>query len=135
MASRNVEFTVEIADFDADAAKRLSEARNLVSTIEKEIASAFEKSDRFKAVRDLAGLGDMGHKNSSFCRVDGRRIVARTYVELAEEKTAKSTPYLSLGEKTVNTLLNGKLLTDEQKKALIKRLGFDLDDLSETAGA
>lgn len=132
---KQVEFTVNISDFDADAWKRLSDARKLVEKIEREISESYQKSDKFKAVHDIAGNNDFGQKHMSYCRIHGSKIVANTVVELVETKPTTYQPSLNLGEKTVNTLLNGKLLTDAQKKALVKRLGVDLDTLSDETGA
>jgi hypothetical protein len=134
MANRSVTFKVEIRDFDAPAWDRLQEARKLVEKTEKEIAEAFQKSDRFKAVRDLTGFNDYGNKLSHHCRVEGARIVASTAVELDEvAKASAYVPPLNLGEKTLNALLTGKLLDDAQKKALLKRIGVDLDQLTTAA--
>lgn len=131
MSYRSVQFKVEIRDFDAPAWERLQEARKLVEKTEKEIAEAFQKSDRFKAVRDLTGFNDYGQKLSHHCRVEGARIVASTAVELDEAvKSSAYVPPLNLGEKTLNALLTGKLLDDDQKKALLKRIGVDLDQLA-----
>lgn len=131
MANRSVKFKVDINDFDYAAWQRLQEARKLVEKTEKEIAEAFQKSDRFKAVRDLTGIGDYGQKLSHNCRVEGSRIVASTSVELDEAvKPSTYVPPLNLGEKTLNALLTGKLLDDDQKKALLKRIGVDLDQLA-----
>lgn len=134
MANRSVKFKVDINDFDSAAWQRLKEARKLVEKTEKEIAEAFQKSDRFKAVRDLTGIGDYGQKLSHNCRVEGSRIVASTAVELDEVvKAAAYVLPLNLGEKTLNALLTGKLLDDAQKKALLKRIGVDLDQLTTAA--
>jgi hypothetical protein len=132
---KQIEFMVNISDFDADAWKRLSDARSQVEKIEREISDAYQKSDKFKAVHDIAGNNDFGQKNMSYCRIQGSKITATTSVELVETNPATHQPSLNLGEKTVNTLLNGKLLTDAQKKALVKRLGVDLDTLSDETGA
>lgn len=130
MATRSVEFKVQISDFDAAAWKRLQEAREAVRKIEAEIKSAYEKSDRLTAVRDLAGYGDYGTKFMTNSRIDGGQIVTRTTIDLPEEETVARAQSLNLGEKTINALLNGKLLDDDQKKSLLKRIGVDLDTLT-----
>lgn len=135
MATKRVEFKVSIADFDGKAWSSLKEARDLVSKIEKEISDAFQKSERFQAARDLAGFGDYGNKLSTFCQINGSHIVSQTYVDLADETVVAYVPPLNIGEKTLNALLTGKLLDDAQKKALLKRIGVDLDTLAEKAGA
>lgn len=56
-------------------------------------------------------------------------------VKVQEDFTVNRSPTLPIGEKTLNMLLSGKLLSEDEKKALLKRLGVDLDSLTETAGA
>lgn len=135
MTTKSVEFKVQISDFDAAAWKRLQEARDAVRKIESEIKAAYEKSDRLKAVRDLAGYGDYGTKFMTNTLIDGGQIATRTVIDLPEEETVARVQSLNIGEKTINALLSGKLLDDDQKKALLKRIGVDLDTLTEKAGA
>lgn len=135
MTQKRVEFKTQIVDFDKDAWERLKAARSAVDAIEKDIVKAYEKSDRLKAVLDLTGFNDFAQKANIATRIETTRIVSQTLVDLADEKAKTYTPPLNLGEKTINALLSGKLLTDDQKKALLKRIGVDLDTLSEKAGA
>lgn len=130
MTTKQAQFKISISDFDKAAWVRLKEARDLVSKIEKEISDAFQKSERFQAVRDLSGYGDHANKFSSFCRIEDSLIVSSTVVDLADEPAGTYVPPLNIGEKTLNALLTGKLLDDDQKKILLKRIGVDLEDLS-----
>lgn len=128
MSLKNVEFKIDIQDFDADASKRLKAARDEVAKIEAEITKAYLASDRFRSIRDLSGYGDYGTKYSPITRIENYRVVTSVNVDLVDDKpTAATRPTLYLGEKTVNALLSGKLLTDIQKKSLLKQIGFDAD--------
>lgn len=127
--NKTFEFTVAVSAFDADAWSRLQAARETVSKIEKEIVDAFAKSERFKAARDLAGINDYGHKTSPAVHLKGHKIVTTVGIDMVEAATS-SRPTLYLAEKTVNMLLSGKLLNEAQKKALLKQIGFDMDNLT-----
>lgn len=130
MENKVVEFKVGIESFDADAWKRLDAARKEVAKLQTEIMAAYQKSDRAKAAYDLSGYGDYGSKHSPIHYIDGNNITTRINVDLGDETGSKPVKPLYLGEKTINALINGKLLTDEQKKALLKQIGVDLDELS-----
>ncbi|MCZ7488215.1 hypothetical protein [Rhizobium rhizogenes] len=133
---KNMQFSVNISDFDAAAWKRLQEAHSQLESAKKEIIDAFSKSERAKAAYDLSGFGSLGSKYSPVHRIDGPRILTSITVEIEEPPGKKAChPTLNLGEKTINALLNGRLLDDDQKKALLKQLGVDLESLNETAGA
>lgn len=128
---QTLKFEIEISSFDQDAYNRLKEAREQVKKIEDGIRDAYLKSDRFKAVTDLAGYGDYGTKYNPVTSISGTRIVTNVQVDLEGEKPKPLQPYIP--EKTVNMLLSGKLLNDGQKRALLKRIGVDLDDLDTSA--
>lgn len=133
---KNMQFAVNISDFDADAWKRMQEAHRQLESIKKEIIDSFQKSERAKAAYDLSGFGSLGSKYSPVHRIDGPRIVTSIRVEVEDSSDNKAQrPALNLGEKTINALINGKLLNDDQKKALLKQIGVDIDSLTEKAGA
>lgn len=128
--AKPINFTVSIHDFDKDAFGQLKAARDEVRKIEKQIVDAYLKSDRFKAACDLAGVSDYGTKNSPITDINKSMIVTTIYADIADDAaSAISRPTLYLGEKTVNMLLSGKLLDEAQKKALLKQIGFDPDNL------
>lgn len=132
---KRVEFKVNISDVNAEAWKRLDEARKTIAKIESEILDAYKKSDRAKAAYDLSGYGNYGTKYNPSHHIDGSRISTSIMIDVADDAEKSSAPQLYLGEKTINALINGKLLNDDQKKALLKQIGVDLDSLTETAGA
>jgi hypothetical protein len=128
--TEQVDFTIAVESFDQSLAAKLSKARAEVASIEREICNAFGKSDRFRALQDIAGNHDMGGKRMVVPPIIvGMHIKAQTVVDVAEKAPAPPA-YFNITEKTANLLLSGKLLTNDQKKALIKRMGFDLDNLS-----
>lgn len=129
--AKKVEFKIDIADFDKDGSARLKAAREEVAKIEKQITDTYLKSDRFTAARDLAGVSDYGTKHTPITNIQNNKIVTTIYADIADEaapSTARTTLYL--GEKTINMLLSGKLLDEAQKKALLKQIGFDADNLT-----
>lgn len=131
----NIEFKISIADFDADAWKRLGDARKEVASIEAEIIKSYKDSLRYKAALDLAGISDYSGKYTPITRIETSRIVTSVNVDTIDDREKPSGPTLFLGEKTINALLSGKLLTDDQKKALLLQIGVDVEGLSEKAGA
>lgn len=127
--SEKIEFRISVYDFDNDLGEELKRANAAVTVIEQKILTAFAKSDRLKALKDIAGAGSANIKNSVYPRIYGGQIQADVVVDVAGSKD-HATPYFNIPEKTANLLLTGKLLTDDQKKALVKRMGLELDSLT-----
>lgn len=127
--SEKIEFRISVYDFDNDLGDELKKANAAVTVVEQKILAAFVKSDRLKALKDIAGIGSMGSKNSFYPRIYAGQIQADIVVDVAGSE-GTTAPYFNIPEKTANLLLTGKLLTDDQKKALVKRMGFDLDSLT-----
>lgn len=133
MRTSTVEYKVEAVEIDKDLAKAAGEARNALAAAEKALIDAYVKSDRYKAMRDLAGYGSSAFgKASVMPRIEGTRVVCRVMVDLPDEKTG---PQLYLDPKTANLLLSGKLLTDAEKRKLLKRLGVDFDEIASPEAA
>lgn len=128
--TEKIEFRISVYDFDKDLGEELKRANAAVTVVEQKILAAFAKSDRLKALKDIAGAGSSYTKNSVYPRIYGGQIQADVVVDVAGTDGA-ATPYFNIPAKTANLLLTGKLLTDDQKKALIKRMGFDLDSLDK----
>lgn len=127
--TKTLEFKISIDDFDAGLSKRLADARKAVSAIEAEIIQAYKGSARAKAAYDLSGFGNYGSKYSPITRIQAGNIVTSINMDIDDDNVASPRPTLYLAEKTVNMLLSGKLLNDEQKKALLKQIGFDVNSL------
>lgn len=132
--ARKIEFRVNIDKFDKDLAKAYRDARDVYSKAAQALTAAFDKSERRQAIKDISATGDMGQKLTSYTRIENNDIVATTFVEVSDE-LSKSQQFLSIGEKTVNALLTGKLLSDDEKKSLLKRLGVEFSEQAEKAGA
>lgn len=133
MLQDTINFKVTIESFDRDAAKAIKLAREQLRRMEADLVSRFYKSDRYRAASDLSGSYDSGGKRSVIPRVIGDYIEAEILVDGSSKNSSKALTYFNIPEKTANLLLSGKLLTDDQKKALIKRMGFDLDALNDPA--
>lgn len=130
MATESISFRIDISSFDKEAFIELDKARATVRQMEEKIRVSFIKSDRLKAIQDISGTYDGGGKRSVIPRIVGNQIQADVLVDVPDQETAPK-PYFNITEKTANLLLSGKLLNDDQKKALIKRMGFDLDALTK----
>lgn len=132
MKTEMINFKIAIASFDGEAAKELHKARSHVRDLEEKIRVSFMKSERCNAISDIAGNYESGSKRSVIPRVNGAYIEADVLVDIPAT-TAAPYQHFNITEKTANLLLSGKLLTDDQKRALIKRMGFDIAALTEGA--
>jgi SHS2 domain-containing protein len=123
---KKIRFTVNMYDFDREMATEYAKAKDALEKAAKALTEAFGKSDRVRAIRDISAVHEGSlSKFSVYPRIEGQYIVAETHVELDDDVPVK--PYLNITEKTLNALLNGKLLDDGQKKSLLKRFGVELD--------
>jgi hypothetical protein len=129
--TEQIKFRIDVFDFDHDLGAELKAARDAVFETEKKIIKAFNASDRLKAMRDIAGTSEYVQKNQIYPRINGGHIEAEFLVDLADQSKAPVNYGFNITEKTANLLLSGKFLTDAQKRALVKRMGFDLDALSD----
>jgi SHS2 domain-containing protein len=124
--AKKIRFSVNMYDFDRPLAEEYNKAKGIYEKAATALAEAFGESDRVKAIRDISARHDGSMaKFTVYPRIEGLYIVAETHVELDDDVPVK--PYLNITEKTLNALLNGKLLDDDQKKSLLKRFGVDLD--------
>jgi hypothetical protein len=131
MRTSTVEYKIEAVLIDKDLAAAAQQARAALAAAEKALIDAYVKSDRYKALHDLAGFGSSAFgKSPVFPRIEGTRIVCRVMVDLPDETTG---PQLYLDPKTANLLLGGKLLTDAEKRTLLKRMGVDFANEAEAA--
>lgn len=131
MRTSTVEYKVEAAEVDRDLANAVDAARQALAKAEKALIDVYVKSDRYKAMRDLVGYGSSAYGKAPVQPIlQGSRIVCRVMVDLPDETTG---PQLYLDPKTANLLLGGKLLSDVEKRKLLKRLGVDFADEAEAA--
>jgi len=120
----NVEYKVEAATVDKDLAKAVEDARRALGEAEKALLDAYRKSPRYQAMLDLVGYGSSAYgKAPLYPVIQGSRIICKVMVDLDHEPTR---PQLYLDPKTANLLLSGKLLSDEEKRLLLKDMGVDL---------
>lgn len=128
MRTSNVEYKVEAVEIDRDLAAAVDLARLALRKAEKALIDAYMKSDRYKAMCDLAGYGSSAYGKTHVQPIlQGSRIVCRVMVDLPDETTG---PQLYIDPKTANLLLTGKLLSDGEKRTLLSRLGVDFIDQS-----
>lgn len=121
MATANVEYKVEMATVDKDLAKAVSDARNALASAEKAVIEAYRQSPRYQAMLDLTGYGSSGYgKAPMYPAIQGSQIVCKVMVDLESAPTRQQ---LYLDPKTANLLLSGKLLSDGEKRQLLKDMG------------
>jgi len=115
---RVISFDVSISGFDQEAGRAIRDARSALEKAQNDLIRKFMQSDRYLAACDLAG-----GKGGPFVRVDNDRIAVSLY---AEENISGPTdtyePPLHVDPKLVNSLLNGKLLSTDEKRTLVRRL-------------
>lgn len=135
-----VKFAVSYKELDDDLVARLKAAEAELVKVRGEAQQVFLKSAKGLGVTAMASVKYnqpavtfKWPEISSTVPTHGFSVS----LEVTEDYEAKNRFAVApaIGEKTMNLLLSGKLLTDAEKKALIKRCGVDLDDLSEKAGA
>lgn len=116
-----IQFSVELRNFDNEAFSKLRKLDEERASLISRVISDFKKSDRLKAAKDIAAPDTYGAKDPSVT-FDGKFFnVTIACVASEEPVTKKSTypPSLNMHESTLNTLLQGKLLSDSEKRKLI----------------
>lgn len=122
MTKINLKF--KASDFAPDEATELFQLNRKRTELIDQIRIKAQKSDRFRAALDVLGHTDYGGKNSIQLVWDGNGFTCDVKLdEATPEAPAKvSKPYVNLTEKTLNSLLNGKILTDGEKRSLVDAL-------------
>lgn len=124
---KDLKYTVNLEDVDADLAKEWREANQKAREAADKLIAAYRKSERFSMAHDLSGMKGAGTKvNMS---VGEGKIDVTLRIQLADEPIDQRLNRLD--HSTVNLLINGKLLTDEQKRGLLKQIGIDVNTLTE----
>ncbi|RVK56941.1 hypothetical protein CN162_12815 [Sinorhizobium meliloti] len=129
-----VKFDIPYSKMDADKVERLKAAFSALKQIRDEIEADWRASPEGLGAQAMHQVG-YGSSKISLSWGDANGLKATVKVSEDFEQKRSLSPSLNIGEKTINALLTGKLLTDEEKKALLKRMGVDLDTLAEKAGA
>lgn len=117
-----ISFSVKLSSFDNEAWDKLRKLGHERAAIVAKAISDFKKSERFKAAVDLAAPDYYGQKDA-IVTFEGDSFNVTIPCSVAEEPSATKSPHypqsLSLYESTLNTLLQGKLLSDSEKRKLI----------------
>lgn len=113
-----IRFNVKLSDFDREAFDKIRALDAQRSKIVEDVTRKFKESERYRAAVDLADRGNYGEKMQPLVAFDRMGF----HVSIAVDEVKPSSPpthYQTIGEKTLNALLNGKLLSDAEKRKLI----------------
>lgn len=116
---------VTLSDVDKELAKAVHDARYALAAAEAAIVDAYKKSADYRALAAMATTGPYGEKIWPRPRVEGHRIVSLVSVEKDEAPQPRR---VNADPKTLNILLTGNLLTDVEKRQLLKDMGIELSD-------
>lgn len=127
-----LKFSVKLVNFDQEAAAKLRRIDQERSDLISKAIFSFKNSPRFQAALDVATPGNYGEKDPTIS-FDGTYFHVTIPCDIeSDEAPAKSTyrPPLSISEKTLNALLQGKILSDSEKRKLISAAtgGFIQED-------
>ena len=120
--TKTITFRVSAADFDRTRATAMFEAHRAWESARNDLIREFMASQRFKAACDLAGYVNSVHKSQPTVTVVGAYLCVSLCVDEAAERSTPSLPPLHIDPKLANVLLQGKLLTDDEKRAMVARL-------------
>lgn len=125
-----VKFTVNPKSVDERLAKDMTEAQAALNALRIKLIEAYKNSPQGLGVLSIAQSPEYGEKLSTTWDQYGNLIVSVRIRH--EENPVKTASYID--PKTTNLLLSGKLLSDDEKRHLIARLGFDLTTLTTKEG-
>lgn len=133
-------FEVHANQFAPVAMKEIQSLRDKITVLEAQIVRDFKESVRFKAALDCAG-SDLGVYDSGkswpAVKLEGGKIVVTVAVKILDGETKASAPvakpYSNLPEKTLNLLLNSKLVSDVEKRRIISAMTGGILDLPKAA--
>lgn len=109
----HVRFKVDGRTVSKELAEKIQRLQRELSETQRLLRLEYEKSPEYRAAVAVASQGSVGVVVAR----DGYLDVAVPCFDYSSEGRRKPTSYL--GETTINMLLNGKLLTDGQKRALL----------------
>ena len=124
---KDMKFTVKIEDVDATLAAEWRDANKKLRELEENLLTAYRGSERFSMASDMSGIKVHGTKVNMSVSNGNIDVVLRVLLD----DDSNINPLKKLGDTTVNLLLNGKLLTDDQKRELLRQIGFDVNTLAE----
>lgn len=112
-------FTFYHKDMDPQKVERLKAAAAELSAVRKEIEDDFRATEQFAFLEKMVKPGSRVTLSWS---PSGHIEVGINLQSDYLANQAQGQQPLYLGEKTINTLLNGKLLSDTEKRKLIERV-------------
>ena len=128
--TKTINFTVNAINFDQEGYKAYRAAEQAAEISRAQLIASFRKSDRFRAAYDLAKTSDYrGMKIEPVVSLQGGLFNVSIYLD---ERDTTATTQVNMDTKLVNALLHGKLLTDKEKRGLIKAIAPGV--LLETEG-
>lgn len=114
--------TISPKTIDAGLASALEAAQAVVDKAHADLIAAYKASPRGVGLAEVAKLGSYrGDKLNFSWDQYNNMIVSLEFV--ADDQPSLAQPYLD--PKTANMLLSGKLLSDDEKRVVLKRLGLD----------
>lgn len=107
---------------DEGLAAALEAAQAVVDKARADLVAAFKASPRGVGLDTVAQLGAYRNDRLNISWAPNNIMVVSLQFEAAPNLTPTQ-PYID--PKTANLLLSGKLLSEDEKRALLKRLGLD----------
>lgn len=112
-------FTFYQKDMDPQKVERLKAVAAELSAVRKEIEEDFRATEQFALLEKMAKPGS--RVTLSWSPYEHIEVGINLQPDFLANQAQGQQP-LYLGEKTINTLLNGKLLSDTEKRKLIERV-------------
>ena len=108
---------------NAAKADKLTKAQAIVDALRKEIEAEYFASPEGAGIKAIStpGAYKSGQVVVTWPYPHSMQISLGVTEDVARKNPVMS-PLRSLGEKTINSLLNGKLLTDAEKRAVVSEL-------------
>lgn len=118
-----VQFEVPASNVDREKWQQIDKAQRELDALKSSLLQTFRNSDRFVAALDLAGTkGRTYGKHEVSVVLDGSTLRVSVPIDLIDEndKPKPTLPSVLVDATTVNVLLTGKLLSDDEKRRLLK---------------
>lgn len=120
--SNYAKVTVSPKAIDEGLATAIEAAQAVVDKARADLIAAYKASPRGVGLAEVAKLGSYRSDKLNFSWDQYNNMIVSLEFA-ADPQPSLAQPYLD--PKTANMLLSGKLLTDEEKRVVLKRLGLD----------